>query len=410
MVFKTIGNVGSVQVLTAIHGLLFTFLATRLLSPQMFGELRYVLLLLPFLMVATLPSFDILVLRECSARSKVNLQAVVRKRMQFGFFGALIYSIILFSSKDYMSKSIYQCLWLAILLLPFYEVTTTYRNYLIGKRLRHRALAIQLRNKIMSIALILICTYLYQHLAPSPESFFFIFLIATTLPNIVTNLSLRRREDKDQYRQLNLDTSLTREAIVTSLASSIWIISYSLDRLFVERQLGVEQLAYYSILIMIPLMIAQLVDSLIMVFYREIFLRNRKKLNYKQIFFLVIFSFTVITIYAQVVHLAYPFIFGEFYSYSLSLGALSGLLIISGSIELFYIQYLYKNRKPNIIMIYNCLAIICLFIIFYFLIEDPHIQIILIVTSLKQIMLPSIFIMFDKILGKCRSSINVINL
>ena len=89
MVFKTIGNVGSVQVLTAIHGLLFTFLATRLLSPQMFGELRYVLLLLPFLMVATLPSFDILVLRECSARSKVNLQAVVRKRMQFGFFGAL---------------------------------------------------------------------------------------------------------------------------------------------------------------------------------------------------------------------------------------------------------------------------------------------------------------------------------
>lgn len=410
MFFKTIGKVGSVQFLTAIHGLLFTFLAARLLSPQMFGELRYVLLLLPFLMVATLPSFDVLVLRECSARSKVNLQAVVRKRMQFGFFGAVIFSIILFSSKDYISKSIYQCLWLAILLLPFYEVTTTYRNYLIGKRLKHRALAIQLRNKIMSIALILICTYFYQQLTPSPASFFLIFLIVTTLPNVVTNLSLRRREDKREYRHVNLDTSLTREAIVTSLASSIWIISYSLDRLIVERQLGVEQLAYYSILIMIPLMIAQLVDSLIMVFYREIFLSNWKKLNFKNIFFLIISAFIFITIYAQVVHLVYPFIFGEFYSYSLSLCALSGLLIISGSIELFYIQYLYKNRKPTLIMIYNCISIICLLIIFLFLIEDPDIQKILIITALKQTILPSILNMFDKTLGKCRSSINVINL
>ena len=39
MFFKTLTKAGSVQVLAVVQGLLFTFLGTRLLSPEMFGEL-----------------------------------------------------------------------------------------------------------------------------------------------------------------------------------------------------------------------------------------------------------------------------------------------------------------------------------------------------------------------------------
>tara|TARA_S200000501_G_C20869880_1_gene763738 strand:- start:2199 stop:3413 length:1215 start_codon:yes stop_codon:yes gene_type:complete len=394
--FKTISKIGSVQVLTAIQGLLFTFLTARLLSPEMFGELRYVLVLLPFLMVVTLPTFDILVLRETAAGSKVSLQSIVNKRGQFGFFGALFFAMVLFFTKDYFPTEIFQSLCIALLVLPFYEITTPFRNFLVGKGLRDVALTLQLRNRILSIILILLSVLIYMQLASSVAGFLLIFLFCTTLPNIITNSRLKIREESRKSKYVKPSSSLVKEAVSTSLASIIWIASYSLDRLIVERQLGLEALAFYSILVMVPLLIAQLVDALIMLYYKKIFFSKVSVFTIKNIVLLIFLFSAIIFAYGYFVHNFYPFIFGNFYSYPLSLAFLSGLLIFTGSIELFLIQYLYKNKRAALIMGYNFISIIVLFLTLTLMLKNPNLYSILIVLGLKQLFLPMIIFAYDR--------------
>lgn len=393
---------GSVQALTAIQGLLFTFLAARILSPEMFGELRYVLVLLPFLMISTLPTFDNLVLRETASGSKINLQDIVTKRVKFGFFGALFFAVILFFSKDNFTIEIVQSLCIVLLILPFYETTTTFRNFLYGRGLQDRALTIQIRNRIFSIILILVGVSIFIQLSPSVAGFLLIFLVCTTLPNIITNFGLKRRERSREKKYSKTSDSLTKEAVFTSLVSIIWMASYSFDRLIIEKELGAESLAFYAILVMIPLMTAQLVDALIMLYFKRIFLNKVSIFTVKNIVFMILLFTVVIIAYGLFVHCLYPFIFGSFYNYSLPLALLSGILIFTGSIELLLIQYLYKQKKSGLILGYNCSSILVLFVALTIVVKDLDIYSVILALGTKQFFLPMIILKYDKLIQKYR--------
>lgn len=390
MYIKTYSKIASVQALVAAHAVLFTFLATRFLSPDEFGELRYVLVLLPFLMVVTLPTFDIIVLRETASRSKISLQGIVYKKMQFGLCGAILFAIVLMLIKDFFSFNIFLSLCLIIIILPFYEITTPFRNFLVGKGLRERALMIQLRNRLISIMIMLSSLLIFLWLEPSVTVFLFIFLVSTTLPNIITNLKLKIRESSCSSKYIKPSGLLTREAVLTSIASIIWTASYSIDRIIVERKMGFESLALYSILVMVPFMLAQYADSVVMIYYKKIFVEKDTQMTIRcgTIIFCLIFS--VITAYGYFVHLFYPTLFGHFYKYPLSLALLSGCLIFTGSIELLFIQYLYSQKKTKLIFSYNIASISILAVTFTTLISDMDIFTVLLVLVLKQFCLPVI--------------------
>ena len=125
-------------------------------------------------MISTLPTFDILVLREVASGSKINLQDIVKKG-KFGFFGALFLHLFFFLQGIIFQ---FRCfiVQLVLLILPFYEITTTFRNFLVGKGLQNRALTIQIRNKIFSIILMLFGVLIYIQLSPSRVAGFAIFL------------------------------------------------------------------------------------------------------------------------------------------------------------------------------------------------------------------------------------------
>ena len=114
---------------------------------------------------------------------------------------------------------------------------------------------------------------IYIQLSPSVAGFLLIFWFCTTLPNIITNFGLKGREKSRVSKHVKTSGPLVKEAAFTSLASVVWIASYSFDRLIIEKQLGAETLAFYSILVMIPLMIAQFVDALVMLYYKKIFFK-----------------------------------------------------------------------------------------------------------------------------------------
>ena len=323
MFFKILSKLSAVQSLSAIFSLIFTFLAARMLDPEAFGVLRYLLVLLPFFLLASLPTFDNLILREASSGSLINLNEIIKIRGVFGLIGSIIFGLFFLLFQERFITETIQGVFLILLLLPIYEITTSYRNYLVGLGLKDQALRIQLRNKSLSILILLLGFILLFYFNFSPVKLLLVFMIATTLPNIFTHFSIVIRKGLVRFKK----TRLIKEAIGTTLATGVWIISYSFDRLIIEREMGNEALAYYSIIVLVPYMISQLIDGLIPFWYKKIFFEKSGLSTFKNLSLVSLIFSILIFIYAFSAHKLYPFIFGDFYNYSLALSLLSGLLI-----------------------------------------------------------------------------------
>lgn len=388
MFFNILYKVFTVQSLTVINGLLFTFLAARLLEPELFGHLRYLLIILPFFMLATLPTFDNLILRESVSRSLLDLNQILIVRGMLGLFFSLCMGITLLFLNDFFSPEVLKGIYVILLFLPLYEISTGYKNYLIGIGLKQRVLKIQIRNKIISIIIMLTSILFFFKNNLSINVFLIIFLIATTLPNLITHLGLALRK---KFRKNKKNKSLIPEALLTTIASGIWILSYSIDRLIVERQLGSESLAYYSILVLIPLMASQLIDGLIPFWYKKIFFEKKIKSFFKYAGLIILLISLFIFIYGVFVNNFYHLIFGSFYKYSLNIALLSGVLIASGSLEFLLIHNLYVEKRSILMVIYNLISITFLLVVFNFMISDLNFYKVLFVLCIKQIVLTIIF-------------------
>ena len=392
MFFKISSKLSIVQILSAIFALVFTFLAARILDPESFGVLRYLLVLLPFFLLASLPTYDNLILREASSGSLINLNEILKIRAIFALIGSIFFGIFFLLFQDRFATETIQGVILILLLLPLYETTTSYRNYLIGLGLKHQALRIQIRNKSLSVLILLIGIIFLFYFNFSTVNLLLVFMIATTLPNIFTHFYLVTRKRLLKFKKVKL----VKEALSTSLATGVWIVSYSLDRLIIEREMGNEALAYYSIIVLAPYMISQLIDGLIPFWYKKIFFNKFIFFTFKN---LILFSlvFTIIILaYGFFAHLFYPFIFGDFYSYSLALSLLSGLLILTGSVEFLFIHYLYKEKKTFEMLIYNLSSIAVLFISFSLFSNSLNYFLIMFVICFKQIFLPLIYFLYEK--------------
>lgn len=384
-----------VQAFTAIYGLMFTFLAVHALEPALFGELRYVLVLLPILMLSTLPSYDVLILRESSIGAQININLIFKNRVYVALVGVVIISAALnFNIIDFGEKTTI-ALVLCALLLPFYETTTGFKNYLIGRGLKDEALKILIRNRLYSLLLLIIGAFFLFLIGPTVYGFLVLFMVCQTLPNLFTHLFFRKRSKLRPSVRVSNSISF-KEALITSLAMGIGILSYSIDKLLVQREMGSESLAFYTILILVPLIFAQLIDAVIPYIYRQLFSTKVSFFCRRNYFYIFGASFLFAAVYGIFSSYAYPYIFGEFYNYELSLSMLAGMLAATGSVEFFFIQYLYKNKKANLIVVYSVMSLIIIYSCLSLVLEYEKLELVISILGLKQLFLPLVFYFFIK--------------
>ena len=395
MLLNVLPKLVSVQGLTVAHGLLFTFLATRFLDPETFGSLRYVMVLLPFFMLATLPSYDNLILRESSSGALLNLRQIWWTRGIFGLFTAITFGLIVLCIRGRFAADILQGLVLIIFLLPFYETTTGYKNYLIGVGLQKQILNIQVRNKLISIAILGVGILLVNFLEPTLFSFLLVFMLATTIPNFCSHAILVFCRPSSALKTRKI---FAREAILTSFASGVWIASYSLDKIIVAEELGAEALAYYSILMLIPLMTAQLIDGLIPFYYKKFFFGEAQFVNLQVVMVTSVLFLLVIGGYGFLAYTLYSYLFGDFYTYTLTLALFSGVVMATGSIEFFFIHYLYKGKKSRQILAYNLMSLVIVYIALVFVVPSLNYVTVISVMGLKQLALPLIFFGLERMM------------
>ncbi|NOH29059.1 hypothetical protein [Vibrio mediterranei] len=353
LVLKTSAN----QVLAAVHALVFSIVTTRELSPDLFGDLRFVLSLLPVLMVASLPTYDNILLRNSSKFIFTPLYKVTLLRVTGGVLASI--SILLYLFIFDVGDNLWFFLIITSVLLPFFETFTGYRNFLIGSRLKKQSINLYMIVKITSIGLFLLFYALTVYYELDKRLLLLFYFLSSIIPTVIVMSTVMYRQwNKQRYSKIRSPQMNLSSAIVTSLAAGIMTLSFSLDKMLIHDVWGAESLAFYAILIMFPLELAKLVDAVFPLFYRKVIVNNIQVGLNKLV--LVGISFLVIgVIYSSFAYLLFPIVFGTFYTYDFTIVLVSFLLVISGVSEYYVIQKMYINSNYRLILSYALVSLFC---------------------------------------------------
>jgi hypothetical protein len=341
------------QAVGTASALLFTVLGTRLLSVADYGELRFVMIVLPLAMALSLPGYDSVILRATGLRARVPLVRILVTRMLAGCLGSLLIVGALIVFADQIGDSLRFLLVTTAMLLPMFETATGYRNYLLGRGLRNSGNRLLLQARLGGLALFLAIAATVQPLGIAALWIYPAWMVTTILFTLLSALRvlLRRNRSGFHWRRFGGRLSLS-EAVVVTLAGVVYTFTFTLDKMGVRTIMGPEQLALYSLLIMVPQELAKLVDSNIALFYRDLFFSLYRPQG-KTVARYLGFALLGLVAYVLTFHCLSALIFGPAYHYSIGLVALSSLLFVGQSTEYFIIHRMLAMSCARVMFGYS---------------------------------------------------------
>lgn len=380
---KLVANNSISQGISAILAMIFAIFAARYLSLMEYGELRYVMTLLPLLMAITLPGFDSIILRNTILKKKVNLWSIFIIRSIFGICGGLIIILYLYIYQDSFSHSLFFYLTVTAFFLPLFETATGYKNFLIGNGLKDQSINRVLLTRITSLILFCVGIYIIYINNINGVWVFVSYLISVTVPTLITFFLFIFRVKLPKY---NNNYAIITQAIVITFSSFIFTFSYSIDKLFINLKFGAEVLAQYAILVMIPQEIAKLIDATIPLFIKKSLYGGYFE-KIKKIKNLYLYGFTFFLSYIILFYLFSPIIFGEKYKYNLITIIISSFLIISQSIEYFNMHNIFMRLGPRDHLLFSIINVCVSFMIIYLVVQLTGYVGIIVVLIFKQLLL-----------------------
>ncbi len=383
-------NAGFAHLLGMIIGFSFSLACARLMPAADFGELRYAMTWLPLLTVFSLPGFDSIILRNTSARISPPLLRILLLRMLGGAIGAATLVALLFLGylpQHQPALFFFICMAIA---LPLFEVGTGYKNYLISTRLRKKGLRLFAQARILTLALLLL-TYaiIYSDLI-NADWVFPAYLAALIIPTFSICLYLALKQDK-RGRILRGRLAHGHEALMTSAAGLVGTLAFSLDKLMVRHDLGAEELAYYSILIMIPQEMARLIDAIFPLFYRRLFLTRQAGPRVPLLLILGILL-VLYAVYVGGFYTISPLLFGKFYTYPVPLVMTAALLAATGAVEYYANHKIFAILGGRMLALYMALGAALCYSLYTLVLPLAGLIGVMAALMLKHLLLSSIFI------------------
>jgi hypothetical protein len=343
------------QVIGTVSALIFTVLAARLLTISDYGELRYVLALLPLAMTITLPGFDSIILRFSGLGVRVPLVRILIVRILAGCIGSVIILFALIVYSGHISNTLFFLLIVTLLALPFFETATGYRNYLLGQGLTRLGNSLLLQARLGALFLFILFVILINCLDINSLWIYPAWMASVIFSTLSSSLRvlLKLRKNNFQWRRFN-GRMPVREAFASTLAGLIYTLAFSLDKLGIYSEFGPEQLAFYTLLIMVPQEMAKLVDSNINLFHRTLFF-SKKQVIPSRIKSIAVISIIILATYVVAFHQFSAIIFGALYQYPFSIIAFSTLLFFGQSLEYYVIHRTLAVGGANSILAYSLL-------------------------------------------------------
>lgn len=338
---KLIGkNIGT-QGINTLLAFGFMIVAARLLSTSDYGELRYTMIMLPLFMAFTLPGYDSMILRDTSLGGSSPLWRIFRVRFAGGLAGSLLILVTIALLHPLLGNTLFFFLVATAILLPFFETGTGYRNYLVGRGLRHKSLNLVFQARFASLILFASMGGLILELGGAAVWLYPTYLSAMIVPTLAAFMLviLRCRGRRLALRHQKGGISIV-PAITATAASVVYTFAYSLDKLWLRADLGAEALARYSILVMAPLELAKLLDATLPLYYLRLFFSQGASpytsSHHRIPIFLATVAVGMLASYTVLFYFFSSSVFGAAYSYPLPLVFLSSLLMLGQSFEYFY--------------------------------------------------------------------------
>lgn len=348
LIAKNIGTQG----LSSILALGVTIVSTRQLSTSDFGELRFIMTILPLMMACSLPGYDSIILRNTSLRKKTPLWKIFKVRFTSALVGSFVILLAVALLGPEIGETLLFLLITTIFLLPLFETATGYRNFLIGRGLRQQSLNLAIQARLMSLILFSCAVWAILNLQFQALWLYPAYLLSIIFPTIIVFLLVifPYRDGSFQLREQNGCADI-KPAFVTTVAGMLFTFVYLLDKILLRTIEGSESLAYYAILVMIPQEIAKLLDSTIPLYYRKLFFNNSTSTTIfshcRVAVFLLILGGMLVTSYTFVFYFFSAAVFGEQYNFSFGHVLLAGLMILSQSLEFFFNHKIFATFGSN---------------------------------------------------------------
>lgn len=329
------------QVVSILRGIVTGYLVARLFSKDMYGEYQFIASVAGMLSLLTLPGFATAVSRAWSRKEGFLLKRI--HAMQLGV--ALIGSAILLGCIPFLGGYGRGELWplfvAAAVLFPIAPIATVrFGAYAVGQSRFDLILKANLIWSVAMVAASLAVVFLHQ-------SSLLIYLVNAGIPSLVY-LAMSRKTAPPPDPDGTNTKAITRYGWQLTVASLPNDLSSYLDKLLISHYFGLEQLAAFSVAILIPEQGKQMVKQLMPVsFARQAVMNDlhdaRRKLAKVVMLGTAVFA-AGIAAYWALSWWALPLLFPQYeLSAILAISNASAAILIFMPATLFY-QYLEAQK------------------------------------------------------------------
>jgi len=371
--------------------ILLTTIIVNIYSQSEFGWYRTIFTYLPLLQLVTLPGIDSVVLREGYNGKNVAVFSIFWAKVFCGLVGSqiILAVIILFDSFEVNTGVL-----LLVMMSPFLESAVFLKNRYYASGHSYFANVLTLRFILFRVCLIVVFvgTFLLMKL---PLQF---IMLAVVFSNSLLPLYLliSKKVFSLPGRSASWSVILMRikQGFFYTLVGGMFTAVVSFDRIFVSFLKGPEFFAYYSILVMLPVEMARVIDIAIPSFYTY-FLRFQF-FKAKAIVIACAIFIVGVAGYSMTVRYLYPIVFGHNYSYEMPDIYLSVVLcvgLICDLASVHFINIYYGLRGLSLIH-----SISLLYVVFIGLMQYHSFDLPIFILSIvaKQIILFSLTLYFCK--------------
>ncbi len=236
-----------------------TITLTRILPPEVFGQYRFVLSLLPLLAIFTLPGMAPALTRAVARGAKPNLWRIALVKIKFGILSTFAALLVALYYKSQGNENLFHIFIGVAFFLPFYEVFLIYSPYLKGK-FNFKTPAIYEATSRVIQAVALIITALLTH---SAFALIIIFLVAQIATQFIAFIKTYFNNFSDSQTTPEAEDDVEQYGKKLFLVNIAGHILEPLDKLLVWHFFSAQTLALYVVIMTIPLTITRGISPLL---------------------------------------------------------------------------------------------------------------------------------------------------
>jgi O-antigen/teichoic acid export membrane protein len=294
--------------IATLKGLITGYLVTRWFPVEMYGSYRFILTIIGIVSFTALPGLPSAIAKAIAQKENFPLQYIIR----FYSAACLLGSILLLACIGFLPLWNKLELWplfvmAALLFVPSNVASNIFGGIIRGKGRFDQAFI----PGLISNSLITISVLIMLLVQPSP---LMLLVLTTAIPSLVFLFYIR--SSLKEYPSVDPSSSVPRTSFYLSLATIPVSLSWYLDGLIISALFGLNQLALFSVAMLIPEQIKLWAKELLpIVFAKQASGKDtpeRRRKMHKAVLLGTVVFIVIILCYALIMPFAVPVLFPKY--------------------------------------------------------------------------------------------------